>query len=174
MEDMIVQRLVGESPQIRWIKTHPEARLPTLAHADDFTGDTGYDVYAVEDIIIPSLDQILNGIEREGVKGHIPSAVVPIGLDVGYITPGYWFKVSAKSGLGFKHDLLPHPGIIDNGYRGDCGIKVYNFGKGSYVFHKGDKVAQLVIYELHHAEMSWADEKIESKRGANGYGSTGK
>lgn len=153
-----VKRLVGESPQIRWIKKNPDAKLPTLAHDDDLTGDTGYDIYGVEEATILPME----------------SKVVPVGLEVAYITPGYWFKISAKSGLGFKHDLFPHPGIIDNGYRGDCGIKIYNFGKSPYTFDKGDKIAQLVIYELHHAEMSWADEKIESKRGTKGYGSTGK
>lgn len=152
------KRLVGETPEIKWIKTHPDAKLPCLAHSDDFTGDTGYDVYAVEHVIILAWS----------------SEVVPIGLEVAYITPGYWFQVCAKSGLGFKYSLQPHPGIIDNGYRGDCGIKMYNLSGTHYTFNKGDKVAQLVIHRLHHVDMSFTESKMDSKRGAAGYGSTGK
>jgi dUTP pyrophosphatase len=165
------------SPVIDWYRTHPDAKLPTLAHSDPDTGDTGYDVYAVEDVTIPSMDgeRLKDLAELSQPRDYrIPSRVVPIGLEVAYITPGYWFQVAAKSGLGFKHELRPHPGIIDNGYRGDCGIKIYNFGSQPYTFHKGDKVAQLVIHKLYHVNMNWADEKSSSRRGAKGYGSTGK
>lgn len=179
--DGIFQDLLGELPKItpviEWFKTHPDAKLPTLAHPDPNTGDTGYDVYAVEDTTIPCMEtERLSGLPEFGQPKDycIPARVVPIGLEVAYVTPGYWFQVAAKSGLGFKHDLRPHPGIIDNGYRGECGIKIYNFGSKPYVIHKGDKIAQLVIHKLHHVSMGWSDVKRTSKRGAKGHGSTGR
>ena len=97
-------------PKVQFVKVHPDAILPSKNH----TSDTGFDVYCVEDTVIPA-----HG-----------SAVVPVGIKVGYIPSGYWFKVEGRSGLGFKHSLLPHPGIIDNEYRGDCGVKIYNFKEG--------------------------------------------
>ena len=86
-------------PNARFVKTHPDAQLPKKNNESD----TGFDVFSVEEVTIPARS----------------SAVVPVGLKVGYIPEGYWFKVEGRSGLGFKHGILPHPGIIDNGYRGD-------------------------------------------------------
>jgi len=102
--------------EVKFLKKHPDARLPVRKHEPVYngikdkdgnpwtplwiesSGDTGYDVCSVEDVIIPA-------------KG---SKVVDTGIDIAYIQPGYWFKIEARSGLGFKHGIQPHPGIVDN------------------------------------------------------------
>ena len=122
------------------------------------TGDTGYDVYSVEDTIVPA-----NG-----------SAVVDTGISVGFIEPGYWFLIAPRSGLGFKHGLQPHIGTVDNGYRGNCGVKLYNFSALNYSIKKGDRIAQLIFFPLIAARVSWVDEANETNRGDTGFGSTGK
>ena len=141
-------------PKVQFVKVHPEAKLPSKNH----DSDTGFDVYAVEDVKIPA-------------RG---SAVVPVGIKVGFIPGGYWFKVEARSGLGFKHSLQPHPGIIDNEYRGDCGIKIYNFSDTDYEFKKGDRCAQFVFYLNLALELEWGSEAKSSNRGEKGFGSSGK
>ncbi len=153
--------------EIKFFKTHNLAKLPTVAHPELGTGDTGYDIYTVEEVTIP---RIQNTFQEE----FIPWAIVPTGLQVAGITPCYWFKIEAKSGLGFKHGIWPHPGIIDNSYRGDLSIKVYNLGNKDYTFHVGDKIAQIVIYPLIHAKIEWANETQPTTRGGSGFGSTGK
>ena len=100
------------------------------------------------------------------------SSVVPIGLTVAYITLGWWFKIEARSGLGFKHNIMPHGGIVDNGYRGDCSIKLYNLGDKDVQIRKGDKIAQLVVYPLVRAEIEEAKEIQRTERGSKGFGST--
>jgi len=141
---------------IKFIKTHEKAVLPAPNHKEPFTGDSGYDVTAVEDMVIPT-------------KGW---AVVPVGIKVGYITPGFWFKVEGRSGIGFKRHIFPHAGIIDNPYRGDCGIKLYNFGTEDQVIKVGDKIAQFVIYPLIQANTEWTTEVTETTRGEKGFGSS--
>ena len=96
-----------EQLSMKFVKTHEDAKLPERAH----DSDSGYDLYSVSEVIVPG----------DG------SVVVPVGLTLGYLTPGWWFRVEPRSGLGFKHNLQPHLGIIDNGYRGDLGVKLYNF-----------------------------------------------
>ena len=139
--------------ELKVIKTHPDAKLPHRAH----DSDSGYDVYSVEDVIVPG-------------RG---SVVVPVGLKLAYITPGYWFRVEPRSGLGFKHNIQPHLGIIDNGYRGDLGIKLYNFSDANITLIKGSRIAQLVLYPHITATISEADEIDDTERGESGYGSTG-
>lgn len=143
-------------PILRFKKTNPDAVLPTASRDTALTGDSGYDLYAVE--------------YREIEPGN--STVVPVGLQVAYCTPGYWFKIEARSGLGFKHSVAPHPGIIDNQYRGDMGVKVYNNGKEKFQVFTGDKIAQIVMYELIQPIVEWADEVDETDRGEKGFGSS--
>jgi len=141
---------------IKFVKTHPLAVLPKANHSDPYTGDTGYDVTAVEKVTIPA-------------KGW---GIIPVGLKVGYITPGYWFKVEGRSGIGFKKHIFPHFGIIDNPYRGDCGIKLYNLGFEDQTFNVGDKIAQFVIYPLIQINTEWVEEVTETIRGSKGFGSS--
>lgn len=143
---------------IKFKKTHPDAVLPRANDPTPETGDTGYDLVAVEDCHIPS-----NG-----------SAVVPVGLTLADITPGYWFKIEPRSGMGFKHGIQPHLGVIDNGYRGDLGVKLYNFKEsmGGHKIKKGDKIAQLVVYKVLQPTCEWAEEITETARGDKGFGSS--
>ena len=149
------------TPRIKFKKTHPGAKLPESNDSATSTGDSGYDLVAVEDTDIPWLPR------------HTGSAVVPVGLTLAYIDPGYWFRIEPRSGLGFKHSLQPHLGVIDNGYRGDLGVKLYNLGDSNYSIKKGDRVAQLVVYRLFKLIMEWADEIEQTERGDKGFGSSG-
>lgn len=135
-------------------KTHEDAQLPQKNN----DSDTGYDVFCVEDKLIPA-------------RG---SAVVGVGLKFANIPHGYWIRVEGRSGLGFKHGILPHPGIIDNGYRGDAGIKLYNLTDKDYQIKKGDRIAQFVLYRTIHATHVKFGNATKSDRGADGFGSSGK
>ena len=138
---------------IKFKKTHSDAKLPTKNNSTD----TGFDVYCVEDKVIPA-------------RG---SAVVDVGLDFAYIAPGFWVKVEGRSGMGFKHGIMPHPGIIDNQYRGNASIKLYNLTDTDYSVKAGDRIAQFVVYR--NFEVIIKEGEIEeSDRGAKGFGSSGK
>ena len=138
---------------LKFKKTRESAVLPTKNHKDD----TGLDVTSIEDKVITA-------------RG---SAVVDVGLEFAYINPGFWIKVEGRSGLGFKHGILPHPGIIDSGYRGDAGVKLYNLTDKDYEVKAGDRIAQFVVYTNHIVEVQEGDIE-ETERGAKGFGSSGK
>jgi dUTP pyrophosphatase len=145
--------------EIKLIKTHPDAKLPETNDDSWMTGDTGYDLSAVEDIkIAPN-----------------SSAVVQVGLQLAYISAGFWFRIEPRSGLGFKNSIQPHLGVIDNGYRGDLGVKLYNFHpEDELIVKTGDRIAQLVIYQLIQADIQFTDHIDETARGSQGFGSTGR
>ena len=159
--DIIKKIHLALNPSVKFIKTHPAAQLPTANNSDAGTGDSGYDLVAVEDVSIPWHPR------------HSGSAVVPVGLTLAYIEEGFWFRIEPRSGLGFKHSLQPHLGVIDNGYRGDLGVKLYNFGSESYDVKAGDRIAQFVIYPLIRPRCEWAEEIVQSDRGDKGFGSSG-
>ena len=138
---------------LKFKRTRESAVLPGKNHKDD----TGLDVTSIEDKVIPA-------------RG---SAVVDVGLEFAYINPGFWIKVEGRSGLGFKHGILPHPGIIDSGYRGDAGVKLYNLTDRDYEVKAGDRIAQFVVYTNHVVTVLEGDIE-DTERGAKGFGSSGK
>ena len=137
---------------LRFKRVHPDAKLPTKNNPSD----TGFDVYCVEDKVIAA-------------RG---SAVVDVGLEFADITPGFWIKIEGRSGLGFKYGIAPHSGIIDSGYRGNAGIKLYNLTDVDYEIKKGDRIAQFVVYKNYNVSVE-EGTTVESDRGANGFGSSG-
>jgi dUTP pyrophosphatase len=141
------------SVKVKFKKTNPIAKLPTKNNESD----TGFDVYCVEYKTIPA-------------RG---SAVVDVGLEFAYIEPGFWIRVEGRSGMGFKYSIAPHAGIIDSGYRGNAGIKLYNHSDKDYLVQVGDRIAQFVVYKNYNVVI---EEGIieESDRGVNGFGSSGK
>ena len=138
---------------VKFKKTNDNAVIPSKNNESD----TGLDVSSVEDKVIPA-------------RG---SAVVDVGLKFAFIDLGFWVKVEGRSGLGFKHGIIPHPGIIDQGYRGDAGIKLYNNTDKDYEVKAGDRIAQFVVYRNYPVEVS-EGEIIKSARGDKGFGSSGK
>lgn len=142
-----------KKPIIKFSKIHPDAQLPKKNHSTD----TGWDLFAVEDKLIPA-------------KGR---AVVDVGLKVAFIEPGYWIRVSSRSGLSFKHGILAHPGVIDQDYRGSMGVMLYNNSDVGYEVTKGDRVAQIVAHFNIDLEVEWGNIE-ETERGEKGFGSSGK
>jgi len=152
---------IRELYKLKFVKTHPDAVLPKRNHNDPIFGDSGYDVTAVEDTVVPA-------------RGAV---VVPVGLKLGQLPPGFWIRIESRSGLQFKHSISAFNGIIDNNYRGDMGVRLINSSDVDYQVKKGDRVAQLVLYPLVAVEekyVEFADEATETERGEKGFGSSGK
>lgn len=141
-------------PKISFKKTHPDAQLPYRKR----TNDTGFDLFSVEDVIIPA-------------KGD---ATVPTGITVAKVPMAVWFLVLPRSGMGFKHGIQPHLGVIDNPYRGDLAVKLYNFSDQDYKVSKGDRIAQIAYFPLIVLEPEWSEEIENTDRGDKGFGNSGK
>jgi len=82
--------------------------------------------------------------------------------------------IRPRSGLALKHGItvLNTPGTIDNSYRKEIGVILYNAGHEPYTITKGDKIAQMLIRPLYPSKMEIVDNINDTGRG--GYGSTGK
>ncbi len=148
MEDFLKPLKIG------FKSTHPDAKLPHRKR----TGDTGYDLFAVEEVNIPA-------------KG---SNTVPTGLTITSIPLSVWYLILPRSGMGFNHGIQPHLGVIDNSYRGDLAVKLYNFSDTDYTIKKGDRIAQIAYFPLIALEPMWNEEVSATDRGNAGFGSSGK
>lgn len=143
---------------IDFVRVNERAILPRKNNDIGDRGDSGYDIFSIENVMVPA-------------RG---SAIISTGIKVGYITPGYWFKIEARSGLGFKKGIQPHFGVIDQPYRGDLGIKLYNLTDSDVLIEEGQACAQFVIYHLIPSSVNWMKESdVElTGRGEKGFGSS--
>jgi dUTP pyrophosphatase len=103
------------------------------------------------------------------------TVLVPTGFVV-EVPQGYEAQVRPRSGLALKHNIgiLNSPGTIDSDYRGEVKIIVTNFGKNEFVYRRGDRIAQLVICPVVKAVWEEVSSLENTKRGAGGFGHTGK
>ena len=100
----------------------------------------------------------------------------PTGIAIA-LPEGYEAQVRPRSGLAVKHGItiLNAPGTIDADYRGEIHAPLINLDPSEpYTIKPGERIAQLVIAKYEKIEWNLVDELDETKRGANGFGSTGK
>ncbi len=84
-------------------------------------------------------------------------------------------QVRPRSGLAARTGLtvLNAPGTIDSDYRGEVQVLLVNLGDAPATIAPLERIAQLVIAPVAHAELVLVDVLDETPRGAGGYGSTG-
>ena len=141
--------------QVLITRLDPSVPLPSYAKG----GDAGAD-------IATRVDVTLQPGER---------ALVPTGISIA-LPDGYVALVHPRSGLAIKHGvtMVNAPGTVDAGYRGELQCIMINHDlKEAITFHKGDRIAQLVIQKVERAEFVEVKDLPGSGRGVGGFGSTG-
>ena len=160
--------------QVSFEKCNPGAIVPQYAK----DGDAGMDLCSCEDITIHPQQTVL----------------VPVGLKVA-IPYGYEIQIRPRSGISLNTMLrIPNAhGTIDCGYRNEINVIMHNSSipslsdsdeeltlsskgsrHGTYVIHKGDRVAQMVLAKVSYVD--WIEVDDVSSMGENrggGFGSTG-
>ena len=102
-------------------------------------------------------------------------ALLPTGIAIA-LPDGYAAFVHPRSGLAvrFGVSLVNAPGTVDAGYRGEIKVSVINLDPSTpVVFHRGDRIAQLVIQPVVRARFHEVEQLPGSARGEGGFGSTG-
>lgn len=103
-------------------------------------------------------------------------ALAPTGIAIA-LPDGYAAFVHPRSGLAIKHgvSMVNTPGTVDAGFRGELQIILINHDQHEAItFRRGDRIAQLVIQKVEHAEFVEVSQLPGSGRGAGGFGSTGR
>lgn len=87
---------------------------------------------------------------------------------------GMFGKMEGRSGLAVEHGIVVGGGVVDSDYTGEIKVVLINTGNHSFVINKGDRIAQLLL-QCHVANpvISVVEELPETKRGDDGFGSTG-
>lgn len=119
----------------------------------------GMDIFAAvaaEEIILPG--------ERKKI---------PTGIAIA-LPEGFEAQIRPRSGLALNEGitLLNSPGTIDADYRGEIALIVINHGKKPFAIRRGERLAQMVIQKVYHAQWTEVKELGSTLRGAGGFGHT--
>ena len=136
---------------IRVQRTSACASLPRVMQP----GDVAADLTASQAVTIPA-------------RGR---AVVPTGLIL-ELPEGFRARIHSRSGLSLKHGIEAGAGLIDQGFRHEVGVLLYNHSEVDFAVAVGDRIAQLCIERYTHPTFIEA-EAIEATSRTAGWGSSG-
>lgn len=92
------------------------------------------------------------------------------------LPPETEMQIRPRSGMALKKQvLIPNsPGTIDEDYRGEVMVGLYQLGPTPTVIEHGDRFAQAVIAPVLRLPAIEVAELSDTARGAGGFGSTGR
>ena len=142
-------------PKGNWLAfklLQPDAKLPTRSNPTD----AGVDFYAVRNQTVPAGRRVL-----------VETGVAPV------LPKGSTLILKDRSGLAAKHGLTILAGVIDEDYRGEIKVVLWNTGSRAYEIKQGDKFAQGVLLPVLTPQIREVKDLPSTARGEGGFGSTG-
>ncbi len=102
--------------------------------------------------------------------------LIPTGIAIHLEEPGLAAVLLPRSGLGHKHGIVLGNlvGLIDSDYQGQVMVSCWNRGTRAFTVAPGERIAQMVIVPVVHADFEVVEEFAASARGAGGFGHTGR
>jgi dUTP pyrophosphatase len=102
--------------------------------------------------------------------------LLPTGIAIYIANPNFAATILPRSGLGHKHGIVLGNlvGLIDADYQGELKISCWNRSDKAFTIEPGERVAQLVIVPVVHANFEVVEEFSETDRGEGGFGSSGR
>ena len=79
---------------------------------------------------------------------------------------------SPRSGLALAHHIDIGGGVIDQDYRGNIGVILYNHSDKPFIVTRGDRIAQLICEKISYPAVEEVKTLDNIERGAEGFGST--
>ena len=102
--------------------------------------------------------------------------LIPTGLAIHVADAGLAAVLLPRSGLGHKHGIVLGNlvGLIDSDYQGQVFVSCWNRGTETFTIEPGERIAQMVIVPVVHADFEIVEDFIDSDRGAGGFGHSGR
>jgi len=145
---------IEQVPVVKFEKIRDDAYAPVRAHESD----SGYDICIPYSLHLkPNEVQLVN----TGIRIELPS--------------GFECQVRSRSGMPVKHRVVFALGVgtIDQDYRGEIKVPLWNIGESRITLPEGARIAQLVFSRIDRIRLTEAPVSTDTERGEGGFGSTG-
>ena len=102
--------------------------------------------------------------------------LIPSGIAIHLADSGLAAVILPRSGLGHKHGIVLGNlvGLIDSDYQGQIFVSTWNRGSAPFTVNPMERLAQLVVIPVVQVGFNVVEDFDTSRRGAGGFGSTGK
>lgn len=171
--------------EINFKKAFPEAEIPTLG--SEYAA--GFDIKAwkiikvfkgSKEVVGEKLENIQLNFEYNGqIKMRAFERILfDTGLQMAGITGvpedmNIELQVRPRSGLTLKEGIVCQLGTIDADYTGNIGLIIVNMTPFLVTVRRGERLAQIIPNLVPAYKLQLTDVVPETKRGSNGFGSTG-
>jgi dUTP pyrophosphatase len=136
---------------LRFVKITEQAKTPARGSAQS----AGLDLYSAYDTTVPARGRSLIST---GLKIQLP--------------PGSYGRIAPRSGLALRHHIDIGGGVIDEDYRGELSVIIFNHSDIPVAFLRADRIAQLICQPVCYAALE-VNALDVTERGDGGFGSTG-
>lgn len=116
----------------------------------------GFDLKSAYDLIVPARGK---AIVKTDIQIELPE--------------GCYGRIAPRSGLAAKNHIDIGAGVVDEDYRGNLGVVMFNHADVDFQVAKGDRIAQLICERIFYPEIVEAETLTDTERGSGGFGSTG-
>jgi dUTP pyrophosphatase len=102
--------------------------------------------------------------------------LIPSGIAIHIEDPSLAAIILPRSGLGHKNGIVLGNlvGLIDSDYQGQVFVSCWNRSHEAFVIEPGARLAQMVFVPVVQAEFEVVEDFAASRRGAGGFGHTGR
>lgn len=155
MINRLIRKLANKKQLVIDIKVDNDNYIPSQEHL----GDAGYDLCSTIDILLPAKERV----------------VIPTGFYVD-LPIGIVGMVCSRSGLAAKHGIkvLNAPGIIDEQFKNQIQVILYNSSNEDFEIKKGNRIAQFLFFDYLSPKLKVVDNLSEAKgTRKGGLGSSG-
>lgn len=148
-----------QPPVLKIKRLKPEAIMPKYMTR----GAVAFDVHSIEDTIIYPVH----------MKFTQHMMMVHTGLAV-QLPPNHEMTVRQRSGMSLKFPnyIAICVGTIDEDYRGELTIPIFNHSTEPITIKYGDRIAQCVVSPIARCKIEEVEKLDETVRGEGGFGST--
>jgi len=144
--------IVADAPVLRFVKMTDKAHAPTKGSKLA----AGYDLKSAYVATVPARGSCL---VKTDIQIQLPR--------------GTYGRVAPRSGLALKNKIDVGAGVIDEDYRGNVGVILFNHGDEDFQIAEGDRIAQLICEKIAYPDIVEVKSLEDSERGEAGFGSTG-
>lgn len=100
-------------------------------------------------------------------------SVIPCGIIV-KLPRNFVAEIRGRSGLVLNHSVVAFNGLIDNDYRGEICVVLFNLHPSqNFVVKRGERIAQIVFRFAPTIRLLEVESIDATTRGSSGFGSTG-
>ncbi|CAD7085909.1 unnamed protein product [Hermetia illucens] len=147
------RKMVNDSQVcLRFARLSDKAHVPVKGSAKA----AGFDLKSAYDYVIPAHGK---EIVKTDIQVQLPE--------------GCYGRVAPRSGLAAKNFIDVGAGVIDEDYRGNVGVVLFNHSDKDFEVKSGDRVAQLICERIFYPTLVEEKSLDKTPRGEGGFGSTG-